>query len=108
MDPVSGLVVALVVVLVVALLVTVLALTVTRGRGGGGPAEPEPLPVAEPEDRPLAAVVVNPTKVEAGTREAVAGLCAELGWAEPLWIETTVEDPGIGQAKEAVAQGPTS
>lgn len=104
MDPVSGLVVALVVVLVVAVLVTGLALLATRGRGGGA-AEPEPLPVAEPEDRPLAAVVVNPTKVEPGLREAVAGLCADLGWAEPLWIETTVEDPGIGQAKEAVAQG---
>lgn len=101
MDPWLGLVVALVVLLALALLVTAGAVTASRRR------EPvvEPLPVAEPEDKPLAVVVANPTKVEPGTREAMAALCAELGWAEPLWLETTVEDPGIGQAKEAVAAG---
>ena len=26
-------------------------------------------------------------------------------WREPLWFETTKEDPGVGQAKEALAQG---
>jgi hypothetical protein len=100
-DPWLGLVVALVVLLALALLVTAGAVTASRRR------EPvvEPLPVAEPEDKPLAVVVANPTKVEPGTREAMAALCAELGWAEPLWLETTVEDPGIGQAKEAVAAG---
>lgn len=60
---------------------------------------------AEPEDRPLAAVVANPTKVEPNTREIVAALCVEAGWAEPVWLETTVEDPGTGQAAEAVARG---
>lgn len=104
MDPVPGLIVALVVVLVVALAVTVVAFVVARRRAARDAAA-DALPVAEQSDRPLAAVVVNPTKVEDGTRELIAGLCAELGWAEPLWIETTVDDPGIGQAKDAVAQG---
>jgi YegS/Rv2252/BmrU family lipid kinase len=100
-DPWLGLLVALVVLLAVALAVTAGALVASRRREPGV----GPLPVAEPEDEPRAAVVANPTKIEPGTRETVAALCAELGWAEPLWLETTVEDPGIGQAREAVAAG---
>ncbi|HTD77323.1 MAG TPA: diacylglycerol kinase family protein, partial [Chloroflexota bacterium] len=34
-----------------------------------------------------------------------ARVCAELGWAPPLWLETTVEDPGGGQARSALAAG---
>ena len=64
-------------------------------------ADPDSL-TAEPEDRPLAAVVVNPTKAEQGTRQRIEAVCTGLGWAEPLWLETTVEDPGTGQAKLAV------
>ncbi len=60
---------------------------------------------AEPEDRPLPAVVANPTKVEPDTRRQVAAVCTSLGWSEPLWLETTVEDPGTGQAHEAVERG---
>ncbi len=59
---------------------------------------------AEPEDRPVAAIVANPTKIEANTREVIAALCVEAGWAEPLWLETTVEDPGPGQTAEAVSR----
>ena len=32
-------------------------------------------------------------------------MCAELGWAPPLWLETTVEDPRGGQASSALAAG---
>ncbi len=60
---------------------------------------------AEPEDRPLAAVVANPTKIEPGTRQRIESVCTGLGWAEPLWLETTVEDPGTGQAKLAIEKG---
>ena len=60
---------------------------------------------AEPEDRPLAAVVVNPVKVDEPTREEIAAVCARLGWAPPLWLPTTPEDPGTGQAREAIAKG---
>jgi len=60
---------------------------------------------AEPEDRPLAAVVVNPVKIDELSREDIAAVCAQLGWAPPLWLPTTPEDPGTGQAREAVANG---
>ncbi|HVL84046.1 MAG TPA: diacylglycerol kinase family protein [Pseudonocardia sp.] len=67
-------------------------------------SHPDPL-VAEPADRPLAAVVVNPTKAGPATRRRITEVCARLGWAEPLWLETTVADPGTGQARAAVERG---
>jgi diacylglycerol kinase (ATP) len=91
-------VLVLAVVPVLALLATVLV------RGRGSSADPASLP-AEPEDRPLPAVVANPTRIEAGTRARIAAVCTGLGWAEPLWLETTVEDPGTGQARLAVERG---
>jgi YegS/Rv2252/BmrU family lipid kinase len=83
---------------VVALLVAV----VVRGRQAGG--DPQTL-AADPEDRPLPAVVANPTKIEPGTRKRIDAVCTGLGWAEPLWLETTVEDPGTGQARHAIERG---
>jgi YegS/Rv2252/BmrU family lipid kinase len=73
-------------------------------RGRRRAADPDSL-TAEPEDRPLAAVVVNPTKIEPDTRQRVDSVCTGLGWAEPLWLETTVEDPGTGQARLAIEKG---
>ena len=56
--------------------------------------------------RQRAAVVVNPAKkIDKDLRVVVTELCAEEGWAEPLWLETTVEDPGAGQAKQAMEEG---
>jgi diacylglycerol kinase family enzyme len=61
------------------------------------------------EDDPMsrAAVVVNPTKI--GDRDqfraTVHQAMAEHGWDEPLWLETTSDDPGQGQARSAVAAG---
>jgi diacylglycerol kinase (ATP) len=53
-----------------------------------------------------AAVVYNPVKVDvAELRTAVDAAAAEAGWGETIWLETSVEDPGIGQAREAAAQG---
>jgi len=55
----------------------------------------------------LPAVVVNPTKfpdVDA-VRLQISRVCAELGWADPLWLTTTQADPGEGQARRAVAEG---
>ena len=60
---------------------------------------------AEPEDRPLPAVIANPTKVDPETRRQIRSVCAAQGWAEPLWLETTLDDPGTGQAREAVERG---
>jgi diacylglycerol kinase family enzyme len=52
------------------------------------------------------AVVFNPTKVDAvRLRRTVTAALAEAGWPEPLWYETTVDDPGRGQAQQAVGAG---
>lgn len=62
---------------------------------------------AEPPAPPRAAVVVNPTKVDdvATVRRELTAASTRLGWAEPLIIETTAEDPGTGQARLAVEEG---
>ena len=54
-----------------------------------------------------AAVVVNPTKLanEESFTQAVCLAMREHGWREPLWLATTAVDPGVGQARHAVAAG---
>ena len=54
-----------------------------------------------------AAVVLNPTKLDddSAFRQSVRKAMAGHGWEEPLWLETTPEDPGLGQAKSAVSAG---
>ena len=54
-----------------------------------------------------AAVVVNPTKLDDGAafRDRVIQVMGEHGWEEPLWLETTPDDPGRGQAKSAAGAG---
>ncbi len=56
---------------------------------------------------PLAAVVVNPTKVDDpdAVRAQITRICVEHGWSEPLWLETTADDPGSGQTREALERG---
>jgi len=51
-----------------------------------------------------AAVVANPTKHEdrEGFRDVVCAAMSAHGWSEPLWLETTVDDPGTGQARTAL------
>jgi diacylglycerol kinase family enzyme len=65
-----------------------------------GPATP-PAPLRRP------AVIVNPTKFNdlSDVRARIAGVCAAHGWDTPMWFETTVADPGTGQARQAVADG---
>lgn len=52
-------------------------------------------------------MVVNPINLNDLTqvRIQIVSVCRELGWTEPLWLETSVEDPGVGQAKAALAAG---
>lgn len=55
---------------------------------------------------PLLAFVANPSKPNiAALKSPVLARCAAEGLPEPLWLETTVDDPGRGQAAEAVARG---
>lgn len=53
------------------------------------------------------AVVANPAKLEdvEKARRVVEDVCTARGLDAPLWFETTVEDPGGGQARDALAQG---
>jgi diacylglycerol kinase family enzyme len=69
------------------------------GASGASEADPEPR-------RPLVAFVANPSKPDVpDLRATVRRACAEQYLPEPLWLETTPEDPGIGQTKDAVARG---
>jgi diacylglycerol kinase (ATP) len=56
--------------------------------------------------RGLVAFVANPTKPGvAALREAALKACASQRLPVPLWFETTVDDPGTGQARRAVEEG---
>jgi len=57
----------------------------------------------------VAAIIVNPTKFHNmdSVRTQVTDGCLAAGWAEPLWVETTAQDPGTGQARRAVLDGAT-
>ncbi|MDH2443528.1 diacylglycerol kinase family protein [Amnibacterium sp. CER49] len=55
-----------------------------------------------------AAVVFNPIKVDLDQLRKVVGASAERhGWSETRWYETSEEDPGTGQAKQALEDGAT-
>ncbi|PUB29062.1 diacylglycerol kinase family enzyme [Promicromonospora sp. AC04] len=55
---------------------------------------------------PQLAVIVNPSKPDAGRLLVeVRAHCSTHGLPEPLWYETTVDDPGKGQAEQALADG---
>jgi diacylglycerol kinase family enzyme len=74
---------------------------------GGAAAEARDHGVDRP-DGPLRSVVVfNPVRVDdiEGRRSAVEAALSEAGWPLPEWVETTQEDPGTGQARQAVEDG---
>jgi diacylglycerol kinase (ATP) len=54
-----------------------------------------------------AAVIVNPTKFTdlVATRQRLTAAFLAAGWAEPTLAETTVADPGQGQAARALRDG---
>ncbi|MBY8871287.1 diacylglycerol kinase [Micromonospora sp. PLK6-60] len=64
-------------------------------------------PVTADNPAPRSAVVVNPAKVTDldEFRRTVNDALGAAGWPEPVWHETTVEDPGRGQTEEAVRAG---
>jgi diacylglycerol kinase (ATP) len=59
--------------------------------------------MTEPASIRRAAVVYNPLKVDlVKLRRAVAASQKAAGWADTLWLPTSVDDIGGGQAREAV------
>ncbi|MDY5507040.1 MAG: diacylglycerol kinase, partial [Schaalia hyovaginalis] len=68
----------------------------------------DPALANDPErGRPRPWVIVNPSKHEdlAAFKASVNATAAELGVPHVHWITTTPEDPGTGQAIEAIAEG---
>ena len=57
-----------------------------------------------------AAVVVNPTKLDddEAFRKSVRRVMDDHGWDEPLWLETTPEDPGRVRLSRRCPPGSTS
>jgi undecaprenyl-diphosphatase len=53
------------------------------------------------------AVVVNPARVGdlPGRRAHIIAALADAGWPAPIWLETTAEDPGGGQTRQAIDAG---
>lgn len=69
-----------------------------------------PEPGAEPDGGgrgPRSAVVVHPLRVGDldAYRARVDGELASAGWPAPLWLPTTADDPGPGQARQALDAG---
>ncbi|KRE35351.1 hypothetical protein ASG73_16790 [Janibacter sp. Soil728] len=63
----------------------------------------------ESKDEPSrrAAIIINPTKFDdvSLVRAELTQASTQLGWAEPLFLETTAQDPGTGQTRQALDQG---
>jgi diacylglycerol kinase (ATP) len=58
------------------------------------------------KDKQRVVVILNPIKIGAAdARTFVLRSTSLAGWDEPLFLETTVEDPGYSQARRAVAMG---
>jgi diacylglycerol kinase family enzyme len=99
---------------IAALAVAVVALVVALGlraqqshmrRAEGEPHPVEDVPV-EDDPRELVAFVANPSKPDvAGLESVVRAAFAEAALPDPLWFETTIEDPGVGQTRDALARG---
>lgn len=96
--------------LAVAVVALVVALSLraqqTRQRRAHGDAPTVAEPPVEDDPRELVAFVANPSKPDvAGLEAVVRAAFADAALPEPLWFETTVEDPGVGQTRAALAQG---
>ena len=113
-SPAFWIVVAVVVLVVVVAVVVARRNTVMEvtgiARRRRRPHRDEFRPESIDEDAPppkRAGVVINPTKFVdvASVRARVTAACLAQGWGAPIWYETTMADPGTGQARRAVADG---
>lgn len=51
------------------------------------------------------AVIANPAKISDGFADLVNDRARDLGWGDPVWLETSTDDPGRGVARQAVRDG---
>ncbi|GAA4747046.1 diacylglycerol kinase family protein [Amnibacterium soli] len=64
------------------------------------------MPTNDHPSTSFAAVVFNPVKIDEQRLRAVVDAAQQAaGWGGSRWYPTSVEDPGIGQARQAVADG---
>lgn len=93
----------LVTVLVIAVVFLAALLRIRHGPATGAATPDESVA----EELPWVVVVANPTKVDSvpARRNWVEQASAQHGLGTPIWLETTVEDPGLGQADTAVEIG---
>jgi diacylglycerol kinase (ATP) len=101
--PLTVVVVAAVVVVAFAVLLTLLV----RYRRRVIEIEEQPPMTDSPASQRRAAVIINPTKFGdvAAVRDQVAKGLRSHGWGEAMFLETTEDDPGHGQALEALDAG---
>ncbi len=90
----------------VVVIAVVVAVSVGPGIGSGRRAEGEGAVNGQRTGR-VAAVIVNPTKFDdlKAVHATLSRVAAERGWDPPRFLETTEDDPGTGQARQAAADG---
>lgn len=103
----------LIAAIVVSLTAITLAVLVLRSQrtlartATAAPAAPvDEAPADDAPRGPLLAFVANPSKNGAEQlKAALMSRCTAEGLPDPIWVETTVEDPGLGQTREALERG---
>lgn len=99
-------------VAIVALLLAIWSLVLTIRTRRFVRSKLRPRPKVEGQaavEHGLIAIIVNPIKEEAAEiRAIVEEIADDAGLGKRLWLETTEDDPGAGQAKEALAAGATT
>lgn len=106
-DSLPWIAISIAVIAIVGLVVAVVRRPGSGGRHAARPRRQDFRPDTEPVRLRRAAVIINPTKVlDLGyVQRRVRAVSSELGWDEPLVLETTAEDTGQGQARQALAEG---
>lgn len=92
-----------------AIAITVSVLLLRRAQRAEATVRDVVAAAASPESAESAlrpAFIINPSKNGAAELRALAELaCSTRGITDPLWLETTEDDPGTGQAQQALDEG---